>query len=200
MRTANHTSSCYSTHSHDEFSFGVVDQGRALYKNTQSTHDISASALVTINPGDAHSCNPTSAHWSYRMLFIDTQWIGTLQKEILLCEGSDYASFEQHLLEDFQAYQYFSNLFVMLQNETNPLLAEGQLIEYCAQLFKGKLAHKQQKKANLSLVQQLIMDQLGSALPLIELCREVDLSRFHLIRSFKQQYGQTPHAFSLINV
>lgn len=41
------------------------------------------------------------------------------------------------------------------------------------------------------------MDELGTALPLIELCREVDLSRFHLIKSFKQQYGQTPHAHQL---
>lgn len=113
---------------------------------------IGASALVTINLGGAHSCNPTSAHWAYRMLFIDTQWVGTLQKEILLGDCPDYASVEQHLLEDYYAEQYFSNLFVMLQNETNLLLAEGQLIEYCAQLFKGKLAHKQQKRANLFLV------------------------------------------------
>ena len=197
MRTASYTNSCYSTHSHDEFSFGVVDQGNALYKNTRAVHNISAGAMVTINPGDAHSCNPQSDNWSYRMIFLNTQWLGNLQKEMNPNQDLDYLPFEQHLLNDTHNYTKFSQLFELLQSETNPLLAQGSLIEYCVQLFNTKLDSQPLKAAKLSLVQQLIMDELGSQLSLAQLCEQVDLSSFHLIRSFKQQYGQTPHAYQL---
>lgn len=197
MRSASHSNCCYSTHSHDEFSFGVIDQGQGLYKNTQSVHHLTSSNLVTINPGDAHSCNPQSEDWSYRMLFVDTKWVGQLQQQMGMSAGLDYLPFEQHYLSKKHSYRQFSQLYSLLQNESNPLLVEGSLIEYLGQLFNQITVEELPKNNNLSLVQQLIMDELDSQLPLTQLCAEVNLSAFHLIRSFKQQFGQTPHAYQL---
>jgi len=197
LRRANHSNSCYSTHSHDEFSFGVVDSGNAKYQNLQHRYSTHAGVTVTINPGDAHSCNPDQGKWSYRMLFIDCAWIAALQEQLPLQKSMDYMPFEQHLLDDKRSYQAFSNLYQQLETQENPLLVEGLLIEYCAQLFSPQAMSQTIKKNNLGQVQQLIMDQLDCALSIDDFCQLVDLSPFHLIRSFKQTYGQSPHAYQL---
>jgi len=197
LRRANHSSSCYSTHSHDEFSFGVIDSGNAKYQNSQHQYNTHAGITVTINPGDAHSCNPDQGKWSYRMLFIDSAWIAGLQEQLPLQKSMDYMPFEQHLLDDERTYQAFSNLYQLLETQEDPLLVEGLLIEFCTQLFAPQAMSQTVKKNNLSQVQQLIMDQLDCALSIDDFCQLVDLSPFHLIRSFKQIYGQSPHAYQL---
>jgi AraC-like DNA-binding protein len=197
MRSASHSNSCYSTHSHDEFSFGVVDNGQALYKNRKNTQKIATQTLVTINPGDAHSCNPQTENWSYRMLFIETAWMAKIQKEICPPSTYDYSPFEQNLLNNRASYHAFSRLYQVLSTQSNPLLAESILIEYCAQLFNPALIQQEVKMGSISLVQELIMDKLGSNIALNDFCKLTDLSPFHLIRSFKQRYGQSPHAYQL---
>lgn len=197
LRSANHSNNCYSSHSHDEFSFGVVDFGSAKYQNLSSQYTTYAGVTVTINPGDAHSCNPAAGDWSYRMLFVNTQWVGELQREFLPQQSMDYVPFEQHLLSDTGNYQRFSQLYETLLVETDPLQAEGLLIEYCTQLFTGQTMQTPTTQTNLSLVQQMIMDQLGSALSLNDFCQLVNMSPYHLIRCFKQNYGQSPHAYQL---
>ena len=59
MRIASQSSACYNAHSHDEFSFGIIEQGRALYRNRNRTHQIGAGDIVTINPADVLT-KPTS--------------------------------------------------------------------------------------------------------------------------------------------
>jgi len=197
LRSANHSHDCYSTHSHDEFSLGVVDFGSAQYRNLTNHYRTFAGVTVLINPGDAHSCNPDKGDWSYRMLFVNTPWMSKLQHELKLTSGMDYAPFEQHLITQPSQYQNFSTLYQELETQQNPLVAESLLIQFCAQLFSPEIMQRSFASSNLAFVEQLIMDQLECSVSLDDLCQEVDLSPFHLIRSFKQSYGQTPHAYQL---
>ncbi|MCE7628622.1 AraC family ligand binding domain-containing protein, partial [Vibrio fluvialis] len=82
-RIAKWSHVCYQKHSHDEFSFGIIDSGRARYDNHVRQHQIGGGDVVTINPADMHSCNPHEGEWSYRMLFVDTLWMGQMQQEVL---------------------------------------------------------------------------------------------------------------------
>jgi len=197
MRRASRSSSCYSTHSHDEFSLGMIDQGQAIYKNQGQQHHIGAGATVTINPGDAHSCNPQQGSWSYRMLFIDSAWLGNLQAQLFDQPVGDYWGFEQHYLIENMRQQY-DQLYFSLLNGNSSLEAETLLIEYCQGLFaqpEVNLASAGAKK--LLPVKERIMDSLALNLPLEEYCQLADLSPHHLIRSFKKSYGQSPHAYQL---
>ena len=197
MRSANHSNSCYSTHSHDEFSFGVVDYGSAKYKNLQHSYQIQAGVTVTINPSEAHSCNPDQGKWSYRMLFINSTWMADLQRQMFAHKHRDYLPFKQHLQTELQSYQQFAKLYDCLLTEKNPLMAEGRLIDYCQHLFNPSLDNTPLDATTVSRVQELIMDQLDTNLALTDFCQLIDMSPFHLIRSFKHQYGQSPHAYQL---
>ena len=197
MRSASHSSSCYRTHTHDEFSFGVVDLGTAEYKNQRQTYKITPGATVTINPGEAHSCNAQQGVWSYRMLFIETAWMGELQREICVDVQQDFQPFGQHLLENRLSYRNFSQLYSCLLTEPSSLIAEEALIAYVAPMFAATATPKKLALGNIAQVQELIMDQLDTNLPLADFCALTNLSPFHLIRSFKHRYGQSPHAYQL---
>lgn len=201
MRSAHRSAACYQTHSHDEFSFGVIDTGSAKYHNLKQANKIHQGTTVTINPGDAHSCNPDAGEWSYRMLFIDTDWIGELQSELFNSNNQDYLAFNQVLQSNPSLFTQFDCLFKQLRESDNKLAAETLLIEYLKTLFGKDLNTQSDLKAldnfHIHRVKELIMDQLDSPWSLDDFCAETGLSRYHLIRSFKQQYGQAPHAYQL---
>lgn len=196
MRQANLSSVCYHSHSHDEFSFGVIDSGSAQYRNLNNKNIIGQGDTVLINPGDVHSCNPDLKDWSYRMLFIDTHWIGKLQAEMTKQHSYDYLPFSDILNSSNIAYQQFSALFSSLMSEKNPLVLESMLIAYLQQHF---LMKKQEKvdPVNIRKVKTLLSDEININHSLDDLVQESGLSRFHLIRSFKQTYGLSPHAYQL---
>lgn len=201
MRSANRSAACYHTHSHDEFSFGVIDTGSADYHNLNQRNHIAKGSTVTINPGDAHSCNPDKGEWSYRMLFVDTHWISQLQQELFECEGMDYLPFPDLYDNQTQSFFQFDQLFQALLVPDSKLAAETLLIEFLKKQFaKGfRLNTDFDKKDNYHIrkVHELIMDQLDSNWSLDEFSQESGLSRYHLIRSFKDHYGQSPHAYQL---
>lgn len=201
MRDAKGSNACYHTHSHDEFSFGVIDAGSANYLNMKQAHQIHQGHTVTINPGDAHSCNPKEGAWSFRMLFVDTQWISNLQQEMIAKVQFDYQPFSQHYQDDIHYYHQFSALFESLKNEPNRLTAESLLIGFFSEQFSctGNQVPDNNKidTRSVSVIKQMIMDQLDANIPLDEFVQQTELSRYHLIRSFKNHYGQSPHAFQL---
>lgn len=208
MRQASLSAACYHSHSHDEFSFGVIDTGVADYNNLKLRNQIGAGDTVTINPGDIHSCNPAAGDWSYRMLFVDTLWIGRLQAEMSGLDSIDYHPFASSYNRRQQSYASFHALFASVLNESNPLVAETLLIQYMEQSmehsFKKRMENslldsRQQKTepVNMRRVKEMIADQLDVNHSLTELSTESGLSRYHLLRSFKQVYGLSPHAFQL---
>ncbi|MEE1673838.1 AraC family transcriptional regulator [Agarivorans aestuarii] len=201
LRQAKHSAACYHSHSHDEFSFGVIDTGEAVYKNMQCHHHINQGHTVTINPGDVHSCNPKQGAWSYRMLFVDTAWIGQLQQEMLARPASDFCAFEQHYLSDQHSYHLLDKVFNSISLESDSLEQESLLIAFLEQQFVGKHPLRAElrciAKPQLKRVEECIQDQLDSQLSLSDLAEVAGLSRYHLVRSFKQAYGLSPHAFQL---
>ncbi|PKF63783.1 AraC family transcriptional regulator [Psychromonas sp. psych-6C06] len=196
MRQASASTACYHAHSHDEFSFGVIDSGVADYQNLNQRLRIGAGDTVTINPADVHACNPHEGDWSYRMLFIKADWVGRLQSEIDEKLSCDYLSFAAVFHRSPDAYQQFQRLFNALQYEQNPLNVETELINYLQRCFFSDV-DKKTDLSQLSQVKAQIADQLDINHSLTELAKTAGLSRYHLIRSFKQRYGLSPHAFQL---
>jgi len=199
IRRASNSNACYHTHSHDEFSFGVIDTGHSTYQNRQNLHTISTGDLVAINPADAHSCNPRDGAWSYRMLFVDTQWLGAMQQE-LFGGQEDYRAFEWQRSSRADLRLNFNQLYQSLLQDKNSLEAETDLLTFISASFKRqgesliqpKISHQQADK-----VRQLLEDELSENHSLDDLEKESGLSRYHLIRNFKKHFGQAPHAYQL---
>ncbi|WP_115937846.1 helix-turn-helix transcriptional regulator [Aestuariispira insulae] len=202
LREAKESHACFQPHSHDEFSFGML-KGRALYQNMGESQTIGDGTLVTINPGDAHSCNPIGDHWSYRMLFIDAQWIGEWQDSRFDMHGLDYLPFRESASQLPGISRDFQHLFDGLAYETDAFAAECLLLEKLDTVF-GSLMKDQPEEprwrsaaAKLSLAAELLQDRLEENVSLDDLAIATGLSRYHLVRAFKKHYGLTPHGYQL---
>ncbi|MEE2799259.1 helix-turn-helix domain-containing protein [Halopseudomonas aestusnigri] len=195
LRQASRSSACYQAHTHDEFSFGVIDRGHAAYRNRQRLERIGVGSLVTVNPGEVHSCNPAAGQWSYRMLFVDASWLGTLQREAF-GGSADYCCFPDVCAAGASAG--FDGLFASLQRSDGALEAESRLIDLLQPLFACQQESASTlHQSGLLRARELIMDRLGCNLQLDELAEAAQLNRYQLIRGFKRLYGQAPHAFQL---
>jgi AraC-like DNA-binding protein len=202
MRQASSSSACYHPHSHEEFSFGVIDAGEAVYINKDNSYTIKAGDTVTINPDEVHSCNPKQGQWSYRMLFIDSEWIRQLQSEMLGYELDNFEPFINHYETDPAYFNDFNPLFLQLMNQSDVLKSETLLIEFLERCFHAdRLLQRSDKtsykKHSLTDVKALINEQLDQQFSLDDLARQAGLSRYHFLRCFKQQFGLSPHAFLL---
>jgi len=201
IRQADRSSACYHAHSHDEFSFGVIDQGQARYRNLNQLLPVVQGDTVTINPGDTHSCNPDQVQWSYRMLFVDSQWVGELQKEWSGQHGQDYLPFHRHCEQRPELYRQFNRLYQALLDDSNPLASESLMIEYLSCLFEQP-THALPRQLGridpaLQKVTEMLRDQLDANLSLDELANEAQMSRYQLIRAFNRRFGLSPHAYQL---
>lgn len=200
LRIANQSTACYEAHSHDEFSFGIIQQGRADYRNHQTTHHIGKGDIVTINPADVHSCNPEAGTWSYSMLFVDTKQMGKVQQEILGHHRSgysdDYAPFCHPLERDPRIKQSYLALFNDLQREASQLQVESRLYDFVETAFGASLIqNKQSPSLQLKRVQEKLLDDVSYAHQLEQLAQEAQMSRYQLLRAFKHHYGLPPHAY-----
>ena len=200
MRRANNSSACFQAHTHDEFSFGIIDSGNATYHNQKQAEKIGTGVTVLINPGEPHACNPDRNEWSYRMLFVDTRWIGELQTETGYTSAIDYLPFQQLLKKDRYTRDRIDHLYHSLSLENNQLQAETCLINLLTDLIEPPNSVKNaetQRIEHVSRVREMLLDQPGENLSLSSISSETGLSRFQIIRAFKTQYGQTPHAYLL---
>lgn len=206
LRQVHSSSICYQTHSHDEFSFGAIDSGQARYQNLKDLEHIVQNQVVTINPGDAHSCNPKEGNWSYRMLFVEADYFSQLQQEIFQTKGHDYLPFANAVSNNHGSLSQFDQLFLALCG-SDYLLAESKLIDFIEQEFGYENNQRNQRAFNkdalradlgkIVRVEEMIMDSLHHNFSLQSFADEIGLSRYHLVRSFKEAYGQSPHAFQL---
>lgn len=196
LRCASNSSACYAIHTHDEFSFGVIDQGCSVYRNRNRHYRVGRGDTVFINPGDPHACNPERTTWSYRMLFVDAHWLGQLQAEFCTFQSGDYLPFACDWAAEPARFQHFEHLFAALHADCEPLEAETRLIGYLADCFGGKKAFSA-PGTRVQRVREMLEDQPAQQVGLSELARLAGLSRYQLIRDFKKAYGLPPHAYQL---
>jgi len=201
LRVANQSTACYGAHSHDEFSFGIIQQGRAQYHNRHRSHTIGKGDIVTINPADVHSCNPEAGTWSYSMLFVEADRMGAVQQDVLEIAkpgySLDYTPFKADFEQNPQIKSRYLALFNALQSESSSLQVQACLYDFIeASLGQSeKTVPRCQPIESLRRVQERLLDEVAHLHQLDELAEEAGMSRYQLLRAFKNQFGLPPHAY-----
>lgn len=79
LRVSQQSPHCYRLHMHAEYSLGLVDAGQAVFTHTGGPQHLQAGSVVVVEPGAWHACNPAQVtHWSYRMLYLQADWLHAL--------------------------------------------------------------------------------------------------------------------------
>lgn len=204
---------CYQPHSHATFSIGAVDVGQSRFSSRFSTEEkIESGSLVVIPAHIEHACNPLPDQaWSYQMMHLDADWVAKLIAElarelfdhnIVINSSSNFPQLMPHIIKTPYVYQSFTDLNQFLFNpEISVAVKEPYLIEILTQILLPNFTWEQ---LDLPKYYQKKLDELIHALnfqdefiSLENLSFEMGISRYAIIRLFKNNLGLTPHAYQL---
>lgn len=193
----------YAKHAHETFSIGIVTSGRCTYLNGKRRQRIGPGAVVVMNPGDAHACNPSHEEvWSYRMLYVDVPWLTDVQQGLDASRNHRFRPFSITATTRPELYAGLQRLYDILTDQQAECLQKHSaaltFMTAVQQVLDPAPALRQHGHRGLARAAEFIRDNHARSLKLDEICSAASLSPSYLIRAFKHQYGLTPHAY-LIN-
>ncbi|AKO52262.1 AraC family transcriptional regulator [Marinobacter psychrophilus] len=195
---------CYALHSHPHWSLGAIINGKSTFRYRNDNFAVGAGDLVVMNPEWAHACNPIDNHsWSYLMMYVDTQWLTNLRFQAGLLPTPVWLDLHTAVLSDNRWFDRYCHLADCLLNTRSAVTnKQGELEAFLSGLMHELATQPiNQQPATADVLTQLsrYIDQYATEdVSLETLCALSGFSEGHLIRSFKQAFGFTPHAY-LVN-
>jgi AraC-like DNA-binding protein len=189
----------YGRHWHETHSIGVITGGRSTYVNGTHAEVVERGAVVVINPGDVHGCNPVGdAPWSYVMFYLDPVWLGSVQARLRGDKDSAFRPYDLAALRAPHVVDAGVRLFGVLTDARRSVVEREAAVVGFVALLDGELAPGRQPEAVTQKVERVahyIDTHFANALPLQDLCDAAHLSGSYLIRAFKKRYGVAPHEY-----
>lgn len=193
---------CYARHSHETFSIGAITRGESTYINREVQLRVCAGTVVLMNPGDVHACNPIDGlPWSYVMLYVDTAWLGELQRTLEVSALPGFQPLSSIMSRDRGLYEGVVELYgVLVDDSLSAPTKQDAATAFFSRLLRTlesvPLPHSEAHD-KLRRAAAFIQEHCAQALKIDDICAAAELSPSYLIRAFKKLYGMTPHAFLL---
>jgi len=190
----------FARHFHSVTAIGVVETGVMRTCHHNSYHCAPAGTVILLNPGDVHA--PQSGNgsaWSFRMLYLDDALLRGLSRR----SGSHRPLwFATPLVENPALYSELLSLHRSLETEPDALAVESRLVSVLEQIAKysqwmGNRDVRPAARVKMHCVRDYLHAYAGEAVTLRTLSELADLSPWHLLRSFRAQFGLTPHAYQV---
>jgi AraC-like DNA-binding protein len=163
----------YGRHSHETYTFGLIEAGVEEFEYGGSLLRASAGAVALLDPDVVHTGQAaTPAGWSYRVLYPEVSVVADVAAELGWPAGTPH--FPQTVLTD-------PATAVLLRTAHQAAEHGDQLAS--STLLRGTLAGL------------LLAHAAGDPPALAELAAMTGLSQFALLRAFRAATGLPPHAY-----
>ena len=193
LRISHQSFYSYRLHAHAQYSIGIVDEGETLFLHDQGPEALKAGDVVLIEPGHWHACNPeTSQPWSYRMLFVQADWV----HEQL---GVSALRFTKNALDEPEISRWADQLCSPLASDSTPADIQSHaqsLTEFLRQLSSTAQPPADPPHAMLPALQHMHSNPEAET-SVQALALRCGMSPSHFIRRFRAVTGVTPGAYRL---
>ena len=203
LLNATYVTHSFPRHFHEGFAIGVIEEGVERFYH-RGTHQVApAGSIIVVNPGEIHTGHAArESGWTYRMLYPSAE---ILQK--VAAEVSDRTTgvpfFRSPVIRDQQLFALLRQAHVSMEHSSSNLERESRLLWTLAQLVfrhsEKSLPHRRPdhepqavQKARAYLEENYLRN-----VSLEDLSKVVGLSRFYLLRAFREETGLPPHAYLL---
>lgn len=192
----------YDPHWHDSYLVGVTEQGVQQFNCRRQRHASTAGHVFLLEPGEIHDGEaPTEDGFTYRMLYLDPQWIAReLSAQFEDAPGDLQPGFISTLAFDPRLSSAVWFAFAALHRREPLMVRQGALDG----LMERLTAHlqwriRQDPDPRLPQVALRARDYLHAHfrrdVGMDELAGCCGVDRFRLSRAFKAAFGLPPHAY-----
>jgi AraC-like DNA-binding protein len=193
----------YAKHAHEELALGVTTQGVQEFYCEGSQFSSRPGDIILFNPGDVHNGNPGDDEaLKYTMLYFDTKEFYPLMSSASEVDQAQFRLPETHF-EDVALHALVLEMSELADDEKR-LAVEYDLCRY---KIARRLAQRRydfspdvwtgNKDTLLLRVREYIHDNIAKDISIDDLSLVANLSKYHFIRLFRKQFGQTPHKYVL---
>ncbi len=193
----------YPRHAHEEYSFGVTLSGDQQFFSRGSFYTSRPGNVILFNPDDIHDGNAGGeGGLDYLMLYIPPETLIPYLKSSGWAGGAD---FRLRLLmsEDPSIHNALLRLSGSVgDGKGNPLYQEDCLFDLALALTGAEGTDIRARPDGrldtlLSKAKDYIQSNIREDISLDALGRELDMSKFHFLRLFREQVGTTPYQYIL---
>lgn len=191
----------YGKHAHEEYSFGVTLAGRQDFFSGGVFHRSLPGNIIVFNPGEVHDGHSgVNDTLRYRMVYIHPDQLEPMLATAGVKHSGDF-QIADTLISDAQLRQHILRMAQLVENQSGTKLQLEcelyQLAARIAQCFGQYSPDRVARKVDRLLTQakDYIHAHLQEEMSLDGISQQANLSKYHFLRMFRQQFGITPHQY-----
>ena len=193
----------YVKHAHEELTLAVTTCGIQEFYCKGSWFRSHPGEIILLNPGDVHNGNPGNNDiLKYTMLYLDTEdfyplmWsaTGSQHRQFRIAQNHFKDPALQSLILGLSNIVGGRNCFAVEFDHCRYKIARHLALRMCMATLDS---WKKEKDKLLLKAKEYIHDNVTEDISIDELSQIVNISKYHFIRMFRNQFGLTPHQYIL---
>jgi AraC-like DNA-binding protein len=187
----------FARHTHDDYTFAVIEAGVEEFRYRGSTHRAGPGGLVLIEPGEVHTGEAgVPEGCQYRTLYPSFRLVNTIGAELGL-RGTP--AFQMATLDDPATVARVWRAYLAVERG-DPLSASSLLRTSIAHVLRGYARSATRRRTaapprSVAEAQGILHARLTDPPRLEELAVLVGAEPFALVRAFREVHGLPPHAY-----
>ncbi|WP_344903534.1 AraC family transcriptional regulator [Actinomadura meridiana] len=192
----------YAPHIHEQYAIGVTLDGMETMRYRGERVYSSAGTVVVVEPGEAHTGGPAHPEgFSYLCVYPGAELLGAVTS---LDEGTAWPHFRGPIIDDRQLGEALRFAHRALRLGEDPLEGESRLLGVLGTLVQRHAApgpkdvprrHGADSRRIARVVAARLSDEMLDPPTLADVAGDLDLSRYQLLRAFRDAMGMPPYAW-----
>jgi AraC-like DNA-binding protein len=195
------TARSFPRHTHDQYGIGLIDSGGHTSWSDRGQVEAGPGSFICVNPGEVHDGRAVGHQGrSWRILYFDPARMQRTYTDI--CDSAhETFTFKAPTFTDLRMRTLFDSAFKYAAAGTqqgDEMACETAILELASRLGIHSTAGRKIDAGTLPSIERArsrIDDDPAAPVTLLQLAREVGLSRYQLIRGFARELKLTPHAY-----
>ncbi|MFJ5770444.1 AraC family ligand binding domain-containing protein [Psychrobacillus sp. NPDC093180] len=191
--SASMTDFTYKKHAHKEYAIGVTLRGIQQYHLNGSLQSSSPNGVMLFNPEQTHDGMAyDESGIDYVMLYIEPEMI------LEATQKKDITRFSTPIVYDNQIKQNILNLSQAILRGKDEAMCNELFLSLTDNLIQTDFSTDYKREDSfIKNAKDMLHTNLDKVLKLDEICKELHVSKFQFIRSFKAHTGITPYQYFL---
>lgn len=192
----------FDKHVHEEYTITLVQKGKMKTFLDGSSNDLGKSSILTLNPDEVHACKANNdLGYKYNTIYFKPSLLENIFKEY---STSKDIYFKETTLNNKNLYQRLS--FLVAQDEKNQISKldfECEFLDILRNILN--LNSTINVKTNINAHDTMIIkakeymnDNFSWELSLDDIAKELNISKYHFLRLFKEKMHISPHTYLML--